>query len=392
MPVDATPLLRLYARMRRRSLARQRPAETQEAVLAGLLARAAATRFGRDHGFAQVHGVAEFRRAVPLRRYEGFWLDYWQPAFPRLDDVSWPGPIPYLAVTSGTTSGASKSIPVSPAMVRANLRAGADIFVHHLAARPASRILAGRNFMLGGSISLETLTPRVSSGDLSGIMARVMPWWARLRAFPPRHLEAISDWEEKIAAFAAAVPADDIRAIAGVPSWLLILFDRMAALRPETGGSLARLFPRLELLIHGGVDFRPYRRLFADRLAGSAAETRERFLYLIRNGQTGLNVAFDLPTQIGLDSDDPMAEGEVGRVGMAVDSLDTLKAMTPKFREALKSLNTSLERSGLPKLQDAERQFERIVDSLQAAEFALIQLERLDESYASKRGPAESPA
>ena len=54
---------------------------------------------------------------------------------------------------------------------------------------------------------------------------------------------------------------------------------------------------------------------------GTAAETRERFDYLIRNGQTGLNVAFDLPTQCGLDSDDPMAEGEVGRVGMAVDTL-----------------------------------------------------------------------
>ncbi|MBK7580654.1 MAG: methylmalonyl-CoA mutase [Myxococcales bacterium] len=54
---------------------------------------------------------------------------------------------------------------------------------------------------------------------------------------------------------------------------------------------------------------------------GTAAETRERFLYLIKNGNTGLNVAFDLPTQCGLDSDDPMAEGEVGRVGMAVDTL-----------------------------------------------------------------------
>ncbi|RKY17412.1 MAG: methylmalonyl-CoA mutase, partial [Planctomycetota bacterium] len=54
---------------------------------------------------------------------------------------------------------------------------------------------------------------------------------------------------------------------------------------------------------------------------GTAAETRERFAYLIKNGQTGLNVAFDLPTQCGLDSDDPMAEGEVGRVGMAVDTL-----------------------------------------------------------------------
>jgi len=54
---------------------------------------------------------------------------------------------------------------------------------------------------------------------------------------------------------------------------------------------------------------------------GTAAETRQRFGWLIEQGQTGLNVAFDLPTQCGLDSDDPMAEGEVGRVGMAVDTL-----------------------------------------------------------------------
>jgi methylmalonyl-CoA mutase N-terminal domain/subunit len=54
---------------------------------------------------------------------------------------------------------------------------------------------------------------------------------------------------------------------------------------------------------------------------GQAEETNERFHYLIGQGQTGLNVAFDLPTQVGLDSDDPAAEGEVGRVGMAVDTL-----------------------------------------------------------------------
>jgi methylmalonyl-CoA mutase N-terminal domain/subunit len=54
---------------------------------------------------------------------------------------------------------------------------------------------------------------------------------------------------------------------------------------------------------------------------GTPKETNERFKLMISHGQTGLNVAFDLPTQMGLDSDDPEAEGEVGRVGMAVDSL-----------------------------------------------------------------------
>ncbi len=54
---------------------------------------------------------------------------------------------------------------------------------------------------------------------------------------------------------------------------------------------------------------------------GTPQETNERFKYMIAHGQNGLNVAFDLPTQMGYDSDDPKAEGEVGRVGMAIDSL-----------------------------------------------------------------------
>ena len=54
---------------------------------------------------------------------------------------------------------------------------------------------------------------------------------------------------------------------------------------------------------------------------GTPKDTNERFKLMISHGQTGLNVAFDLPTQMGLDSDDPLAEGEVGRVGMAIDSL-----------------------------------------------------------------------
>src|SRR5437867_1616423 len=54
---------------------------------------------------------------------------------------------------------------------------------------------------------------------------------------------------------------------------------------------------------------------------GTPSETNSRFKYLMAHGQDALNVAFDLPTQLGLDSDDPRAEGEVGRVGMAIDTL-----------------------------------------------------------------------
>lgn len=60
---------------------------------------------------------------------------------------------------------------------------------------------------------------------------------------------------------------------------------------------------------------------------GSAKETNKRFQYLLDNGQTGLSVAFDLPTQIGYDSDHMMAEGEVGKVGVAIDTLADMEEL-----------------------------------------------------------------
>ncbi len=60
---------------------------------------------------------------------------------------------------------------------------------------------------------------------------------------------------------------------------------------------------------------------------GTAAESNKRYQFLLKQGQTGLSVAFDLPTQIGYDSDDPMANGEVGKVGVAIDSLEDMEIL-----------------------------------------------------------------
>ena len=59
----------------------------------------------------------------------------------------------------------------------------------------------------------------------------------------------------------------------------------------------------------------------------TAEESNKRYRYLLEQGQTGLSIAFDLPTQIGYDSDDPMAHGEVGKVGVAIDSLADMEVL-----------------------------------------------------------------
>ncbi|WP_096188502.1 acyl-CoA mutase large subunit family protein [Evansella halocellulosilytica] len=73
---------------------------------------------------------------------------------------------------------------------------------------------------------------------------------------------------------------------------------------------------------------------------GSAKETNKRFRYLLEQGQTGLSVAFDLPTQIGYDSDDPMSLGEVGKVGVAIDSLEDMEILLENI--SLDQVSTSM--------------------------------------------------
>ena len=298
---DATWLLRLYARRRLRHLARMDARQAQGRALSSLIRRGRGTKFGRDHGFSTIRTLDEYRSRVPLRDYDAFWEAYWREPFPRLADCTWPGRVPWFAVSSGTSTGTTKYIPVSREMHRSNVRAGAELLTWHLANRPDSRLLAGRVFMLGGSTGLVRRAPGVHSGDLSGIAAATMPSWARLRYFPPKDLESIDDWEEKIARFAERSLDVEIGAVAGTPSWLLIFFERLAGI---AGASrIADIYPGLEMLSHGGVAWAPYRDRFAALLEGGRAETREVYpasegFFAVADGADGAGLRLLLDTGI----------------------------------------------------------------------------------------------
>ncbi|MCR0985626.1 GH3 auxin-responsive promoter family protein [Roseomonas populi] len=252
-PFDATPLLRLWTGRRAARLRAQDAVAAQEAVLRRLLARAAETRFGRAHGFAAIPDVAAYQARVPLRRYEAFWEDWWKPAYPDLRDVTWPGPVPYLALSSGTTSGRTKYIPVSREMVAANRAAALDVLAWHLAAHPRSRPFAGPSFLLGGSTDLVEVAPGIRQGDLSGIAAAEVPRLLRPWGWPPERIALMADWDAKLTTLAEETPAARVRVLSGTPSWLLVLLERLA----ERHGRPP--LPALELLIHGGVAWAPYR-------------------------------------------------------------------------------------------------------------------------------------
>lgn len=273
--LDATSLLRLYARWRVEQLNTQSPADVQRRQLLGLIHKARETDFGKMYDFSSISSLEEYQRRVPLRKYENFWDEFWKDRFPVLNNCTWPGTIHFFPVSSGTSSGTTKYIPCSGDMMRSNTKAGIDLLVHHVTNRPSSALLGGKSFMLGGSTELSEPAPGIFFGDLSGIAVKTLPWWLKSRYFPPAELALIKNWEEKVDTLASLSLSEDIRMISGVPAWLLIFFNKLMSLKPEAQGSLSRIWENLEMVVHGGVNFAPYVDQFRHVLNGSKAELRE---------------------------------------------------------------------------------------------------------------------
>jgi hypothetical protein len=167
-------------------------------------------------------------------------------------------------------------------MLASNRKAAFDLLVYHVNNRSNSRILGGKNFLLGGSTELTSPAPGIFFGDLSGIVAKHVPWWLASRYFPPAELTALKSWEEKVDAFARASLSEDIRMISGVPAWMMIFFDHLRKVASEVSvgegtnvQKLADIYRNLEMVVHGGVNFAPYVERFREILSDSHAELRE---------------------------------------------------------------------------------------------------------------------
>src|SRR4051794_13181888 len=265
----------VYSRRRMRTVDRLDPLAVQERTLRSLVRTAASTRFGRDHGFDAIRTVADYQRQVPLRTYEDLWRDYLQERYPVFEDLTWPGKIPYLALSSGTTTGATKYLPVSHAMVASNRKAAQTMVAADLTARPDARIFRGRLFMLGGSTDLEEPAPGVHQGDLSGIAARTVGPLLRPYSFPPLDLALDPNWDRKLAALVELSLREPITLVSGVSSCLVTLFQRL--LEKSGKATVAEVWPRLEVVVHGGVKFDPYRDAFRTLIGSPAVALRESY-------------------------------------------------------------------------------------------------------------------
>lgn len=259
------------ALLARRRLARLRalacaPRAPQLALFERLRANMRRTAFGRIHDLGRVRTHAEWCRAVPLMEYATL-APWWRRARAGERDVTWPGQIRHWALSSGTTSG-EKFLPVSDETIANNRRGGFDSLVPHLA-QSGGGLFGGKLLFLGGSTALRR-EHDVWIGDNTGIMARHVPRLLEPLYAPSAAVRATTSWQEKLDLAAAETAAADVRMLAGVPSWIVLFAEaalaaaRRAGRRAET---LGELWPGLQLFVHGGVSFEPYRRRF-DALVG----------------------------------------------------------------------------------------------------------------------------
>lgn len=285
-----------YARMATAAVMRRAmdPVSTQRAVLQQLIARVAATAFGREHRLHEARTHADLIQAVPLRDYEGF-----RPWVERIKqgerDVLWPGLPLYLCKTSGTTSGA-KYIPITRESLPNHIDSARRALLAYIAHSGKADFVDGKMIFLQGSPVLDK-SGLIPTGRLSGIVANHVPGYLLRNRMPSFATNSIVDWESKVEAIVSETIHADMRLISGIPAWVQMYFERLLA---RTGKqSVREVFSNFSLFVYGGVNYAPYRARMESLIGGSVPSVElfpasEGFIaYQDRSHEEGLLLVLD---------------------------------------------------------------------------------------------------
>ena len=247
-------------RLHQIDLFRKYPVDVQRETLFKLLDEAKDTRIGKEFGFAEIQSFSEFQERVPVRNYEAY-----KPLITRVmegeQNLFWPSEVKWFAKSSGTTSDKSKFIPVSwEALEDCHFRGGKDIMAIYSQNYPDNKLFSGKGLTLGGSHQINSYSNQSYYGDLSAIIIENLPFWADFIRTPGKDVALMDEWEEKLEEIIKHTLRDNVTSLAGVPSWNLVLIKHILDYTGKE--NLLEVWPNLELFIHGGVSFTPYREQF----------------------------------------------------------------------------------------------------------------------------------
>ena len=270
----------------------EHPREAQREVLQDLVTMAQYTEIGRQYGLSHLFSVKEFKQRIPIHEYEDL-KPYIERMMQGEPNVLWNTPINWFAKSSGTTSDRSKFIPVSEESLKdGHYKAARDILTLYYANFPDSDLLTGKGLVVGGSHQINKLNDEIHYGDLSAVLLQNAPFYGQWVRTPELAIALMDEWETKIEKLAASTIRENVTSLSGVPTWTLLLLKRILDITGKN--HISDVWPNLELYIHGGVSFTPYREQFA-RVLGKDISYLE-----IYNASEGFFAAQDHPHEEGM--------------------------------------------------------------------------------------------
>jgi len=268
------------------------PVAVQREVLQHLVTSAQYTEIGRKYNFSKLFSIKEFKHAVPIHEYDDL-----KPYIHRImqgeENLLWNTPINWFAKSSGTTSDKSKFIPISEESLQDNHFLGAkDVLTMYYHFNPESDLLTGKGLVIGGSHTIYQVNAEVQYGDLSAVLLQNSPFWGHWIRTPELNIALLDEWENKIEQLAETTIKENVTSISGVPTWTLVLMKRILDITGKK--TILEVWPSLELYIHGGVSFTPYREQFT-KIFGGHVNYLEMY-----NASEGFFAAQDSPEEDGM--------------------------------------------------------------------------------------------
>lgn len=260
MPFNSIFAWVMKKRIHQIELFKKYPLEVQKELFEKMIANAQYTEWGFKFDFTSIRNYDDFKARVPLQEYHDI-----EPYVERLmegeQNILWPTDTKWFAKSSGTTNSRSKLIPVTrESLEDCHYKGGKDLLALYYHNHPNRKLYNGKHLIVGGSAQINKLSADSYFGDLSAIIVKNLPWWAEIRRTPSREIALMSEWESKIERMALSTIEDDVYILAGVPSWTMVLANKVLEITGKS--NLKEVWPNLELFMHGGVSFEPYREQF----------------------------------------------------------------------------------------------------------------------------------
>ena len=271
-----SPTISRLARLRNWSIEQwlNDPVSAQFIVWQDLIAAGQYTEFGRQFHFSEIQSLQDFKEKVPIQDYESL-KHYIERMMQGEENVLWNTPINWFAKSSGTTSDKSKFIPVSEESLKENhYKASKDVLSLYYGSHPESDLLTGKGLVIGGSHQISNFNEDVHYGDLSAVVLQNSPFWSNWIRTPDLTIALMDEWESKIEKLAQTTIHENVTSMAGVPTWLIVLLRRILEITGKS--TISEVWPSLELYMHGGVSFVPYKQQF-EKLIGKRINYLEMY-------------------------------------------------------------------------------------------------------------------